>query len=51
LDISIGKHDYIYSEKELNVFKQLKENLKQYGRLEESRTIENTAMRWMEQKK
>lgn len=50
LDVSMEQRYYIYSEKELDVFKQLLEELKHHGRLEDFRTIENTAMRWMKQK-
>lgn len=50
MNIKLEHYYYIYSEKELNVFKQLQENLRQHGRLEDSRTIENTAMKWMKQK-
>jgi hypothetical protein len=50
LDVKAESYSYVYSEKELNVFKHLMNDLKQHGRLEDSRSIENTALRWMEQK-
>lgn len=50
LDVDIEKYEYIYSKRELQMFKQLQEELRHHGRLEDSRTIENTAMRWTKQK-
>lgn len=50
MDIKVEHYYYIYSEKELEVFKQLRDELRHYGRLEDFRTIENTAMKWMKQK-
>ena len=49
IEVSTTKMEYIYSQDELNQFKQLQDYLLQHGRLEDPRTIENTSMRWAEQ--
>jgi hypothetical protein len=40
---------YAYSPEDLQYFQQMAEDLKQYGRLEDPRSIENTGFRWAEQ--
>lgn len=40
---------YAYSPEDLQQFQQMAEELKQYGRLEDPRSIENTGFRWAEQ--
>jgi hypothetical protein len=42
--------EYIYSERELKVFAGIMESLKQYGRLEDPRSVENTMMRWVKER-
>lgn len=46
---SISDVAYVYSEDELKQFQQLSEELRQFGRLEDPRTLENIDMRWAEQ--
>ena len=50
MDIKVGDYYHLFSEKELARFRQLSEELRHHGRLEDSRTVENTAMRWVKQK-
>jgi hypothetical protein len=49
IEVSTSKMEYIYSQDELNQFKQMGEDLRQYGRIEDPKSIENTAFRNAEQ--
>jgi hypothetical protein len=49
IDVSVSKMEYIYSQDQLNEYKQLGEDLRQHGRLEDPKSIENTAFRNAEQ--
>ncbi|MCE7697866.1 MAG: hypothetical protein K8E24_003180 [Methanobacterium paludis] len=49
MDTSVQDLSYAYSEDDLKHFQQMGEELKQHGRLEDTRTVENTSMRWAEQ--
>lgn len=48
LDSSVENLQYAYTDAELEQYKQLGEELKQHGRIEDPRTIENKAMAWAE---
>ncbi|AEG18647.1 hypothetical protein MSWAN_1636 [Methanobacterium paludis] len=49
MDASVQDLSYAFSDADLKQYQQMGEELKQQGRLEDTRTVENTSMRWAEQ--